>query len=784
MVKPVEKFTCDRCKETIDGTKFEPLVVSKCPKCGTKIRVPAVLGKYRLLRKIGEGKSGIVYKALDSVLQRTTAVKVLALEDDDSDQTFIQVREAQSQASLNHPNIVRVLSTGHHEDSTYIETELVTGGNAGKLTEAKHRLTEENLLALLQEIAEGLRAAQGAGLIPVSLNPKKILLDEKGRAKLIDFCATKRRSLEQGPDQTLAGYLAPEVVLARRKEAKVDHRADIYSLGVLIIHLLTGQPPFLADDVKSRMALQALGPRPTLSKSCPNLHPATMQLLIRMLDSSAIKRFSNYSELLDAIYNTRVALDRSPVEKQTDEMRALAAAANASHKDPPPTPAPKDDPRSATAAAAAAALEQSASATADALAAAAGAGDPSATARSATGRSATARSATGRSRTDRNKRAARPAKPDRKSASVRSKASASSKMPAPTPSESLASAAAAASNAATKTPIKAARSAPPKANRSARDKKSGQKKQSPNLLPILVGGPAVLLVGLIIIIWMVMGSGASNDPIPIPPETTGIAEGSTGSGSGSGAGSFSDGSAKTSGQDGAGTSESGTAGQSGSVVSVARADMIAHWLFDNDIKDSSNNAYHLKGPRRSRFTEGKVGRNALQIRNKNEVPKLIKTDPMTRFTICTWIKLDKINRGYNSIIMSNGWTEGTVHYQLSSGVKSKTIRLGLKLAGNKNFDANSKTKFDAKFFGKWVHLAVTCDLRSGTIKHYINGKLDATLNNPLPAQATIGPARVGGWQQKPEGGDPIRLLKGFLDDLRIYKTVLTQSQIKQVMQAK
>lgn len=203
-----------------------------------------LVSHYRILEKLGEGGMGVVYKALDTTLGRTVALKFIsasAATDESMKQRL--VREAKACAALNHPNITTVYEFVQSEEHEFIAIEFIEGKTLSKVLETKQFALIEAFPMALQ-LLDGLEAAHRKGVIHRDLKASNIMLDTNGRVKIMDFGLAKlaRGSMLTQPGSTVgtAAYMSPEQ--ARGEET--DHRTDIYSLGVVLYQLLTGKLPF------------------------------------------------------------------------------------------------------------------------------------------------------------------------------------------------------------------------------------------------------------------------------------------------------------------------------------------------------------------------------------------------------------------------------------------------------------------------------------------------------------------------------------------------------------
>ncbi len=196
---------------------------------------------------LGQGGMGVVYKARHRKLDRPVAVKVLYADVRD-DASFAErfTREARTLAQLDHPNVVRVYDFGHRDDLYYLIMELVDGVNLRQTIEAG-RLAPHEALSMVPHICDALQYAHDKGVVHRDIKPENILVDRKGAIKIADFGlaklvgqATGQRLTKTRQIMGTPHYMAPEQI---EKPGEVDHRADIYSLGVVFYELLTGELP-------------------------------------------------------------------------------------------------------------------------------------------------------------------------------------------------------------------------------------------------------------------------------------------------------------------------------------------------------------------------------------------------------------------------------------------------------------------------------------------------------------------------------------------------------------
>jgi len=202
------------------------------------------ISHYKILEKIGEGGMGVVYRAEDTKLKRTVALKFLPpelIKDEEAKERFIQ--EAQAAAALDHPNICTVHEINEFDDQTYITMAFVKGQSLKTKIKAG-QLELDEILKIASQIAEGLRAAHKKGITHRDIKPANIMLTKEGLVKIMDFGLAK---LTWGVDLTKTATIMGTVAYMSPEQAsggEIDRRTDIWSLGCVLYEMLSGQRPF------------------------------------------------------------------------------------------------------------------------------------------------------------------------------------------------------------------------------------------------------------------------------------------------------------------------------------------------------------------------------------------------------------------------------------------------------------------------------------------------------------------------------------------------------------
>lgn len=201
--------------------------------------------RYVLVRRLASGGMGEVWQARDDVLGRDVAVKVIAVGSDGDPQAVERFRrEAVMTAALEHPNIVTIFDSGTHQGSAFIVMELLAGPTLAQLVAARDPVPELEAVGLAAQIAAGLAAAHGAGVVHRDIKPSNLMFSSSGTLKVLDF-GIARLAQTTAPALTQADavigsapYLSPEQAVG----ALADERSDLYALGCVMVTMVTGSP--------------------------------------------------------------------------------------------------------------------------------------------------------------------------------------------------------------------------------------------------------------------------------------------------------------------------------------------------------------------------------------------------------------------------------------------------------------------------------------------------------------------------------------------------------------
>jgi len=283
--------------------------------------------RFRLEEKIGSGGMSTVYRAYDPTLERWVAIKVMhrdISEDPDSLERFR--REARAVARLSHPHVVTVIDFGEDDGTPYIVLEYVEGETLKERIKRMGRLPVAEAVAYAIEVGRALGSAHSERLVHRDVKPQNVLIDLQGRGKVTDFGIA--RSLEDGgltaPGRVLGttDYVSPEQALGK----EVTEQSDVYSLGVVLYEMLTGEVPFKAESQVGVAMQHVREPLPDVQRRRPEVSASLAAVLEHSTAKETANRYASVEEMvhdLEEVLAIEVARSGETSGEATNVLRAL-----------------------------------------------------------------------------------------------------------------------------------------------------------------------------------------------------------------------------------------------------------------------------------------------------------------------------------------------------------------------------------------------------------------------------------------------------------------------------
>ncbi|HEU4833103.1 MAG TPA: bifunctional serine/threonine-protein kinase/formylglycine-generating enzyme family protein [Pyrinomonadaceae bacterium] len=325
---------CPHCFSCYDDT------VARCPsdERATFHSLPgnvALEGKYVLERRLGEGGMGVVYKAHHKFLKTTRAVKTIKPELIGNDTSFVKRfhQEAMAAAAIGHPNIISVLDYGLLEEKIpYIVMEFVEGVSLETLITSKGRFTPSEALEYMQVITSALAAAHKHGIVHRDLKPLNIMIESGGsireQIRILDFGLAKIKSTDLFGSFVAAktvgivgspAYMAPE----QWSGEETDRRCDVYSLGIILFEMLTGDVPFKGPSIPAIMKKHLMAPPPPLAVPGSDISPDVEQVVHSALEKQPDTRTASVEDFIAGL--EKAVLHPAPVKPKA-KRRSTAKA--------------------------------------------------------------------------------------------------------------------------------------------------------------------------------------------------------------------------------------------------------------------------------------------------------------------------------------------------------------------------------------------------------------------------------------------------------------------------
>jgi Protein kinase domain len=281
------------------------------------------VGKYEILDRIGQGAMGVVYRARDPIMERIVAVKTMSTDLDAAPEMRARFfREARSAGQLSHKNIITIFELGEEARRAYMVMEYVEGEDLKTRIARGERMSLEDKLRLVTEIAEGLAHAHHKKVIHRDIKPANIYITSSGMVKILDFGLAHVASSDITKTGSVLGtpnYMSPEQV----RGDKVDHRSDLFATGALFYELLTGRKPFASPTLHATL-IKILEEDPApVGDLDPTLPAELTSIVKRLLAKDPTERYQQADELIKDLDRVRRALDERLTRLQDEAREAV-----------------------------------------------------------------------------------------------------------------------------------------------------------------------------------------------------------------------------------------------------------------------------------------------------------------------------------------------------------------------------------------------------------------------------------------------------------------------------
>jgi len=290
------------------------------------------IGKYRIIELIGEGAMGVVYRAQDSVLDRTVAIKVMndsIARQEDLRKRFLH--EAQAAGSLQHPNVVCIYDLGEADGHLFIAMEFVQGVDLERLIEMGEPLSLQAKLDIIIDVLTGLAFAHKRGIVHRDIKPANIRVAEDGRAKIMDFGVAHLASSSMTSTGSILGtptYMAPEQIT----EGKTSPATDIFAVGGVLYQILTLMKPFDAPTLQNLFfKIMTEVPRP-VTELMPGLPPALDRIVLKAMAKEPSKRYASALDMANDLTDVRSKLSGPSYPASVSLSASVASAIEQSRK--------------------------------------------------------------------------------------------------------------------------------------------------------------------------------------------------------------------------------------------------------------------------------------------------------------------------------------------------------------------------------------------------------------------------------------------------------------------
>jgi len=270
--------------------------------------MPEKLGRYEIVREVGHGAMGVVYEALDPTIGRKVALKAIRFDAigttaDEAARRF--KNEARAAGGLSHPNIVTVYDAGEDGGNLYLAMEFIDGVTLESMLKTERRLSPARALDIIRQVSAGLDSAHRKGIVHRDVKPGNVMISGDGVVKITDFGIARAGEVMTMTGQVVGtpNYMSPEQVVG----SQLDGRSDLFSVGVMLYEMITGERPFEGQSITTIMYKIVHETPVPPRKLDSSIHPGLSFVIEKALQKSPDARFQTGAELTQALENFRIA---------------------------------------------------------------------------------------------------------------------------------------------------------------------------------------------------------------------------------------------------------------------------------------------------------------------------------------------------------------------------------------------------------------------------------------------------------------------------------------------